>query len=184
MVLPTNEPIRFGGNANHMNAGEIKLLYEYNCWADRVILTACAQLTPEQYAAPASFGPGLRSLRETVLHILNSERGWRLICQGAERVDWDELTEADFPTVQRLAARWQAEEQVMRAYLGSLTEGDFAGMVRYQEDDLMRERVLWHCLVHLVNHGTQHRSEAAALLTSQGYSPGDFDFTLFLDQHL
>jgi uncharacterized damage-inducible protein DinB len=41
--------------------------------------------------------------------------------------------------------------------------------------------VLWHCLVHVVNHGTQHRSEAALLLTNDGQSPGDLDFTLFLN---
>jgi uncharacterized damage-inducible protein DinB len=40
--------------------------------------------------------------------------------------------------------------------------------------------VLWHLLVHVLNHGTQHRSEAALLLTSYGQSPGDLDLILFL----
>jgi hypothetical protein len=31
-------------------------------------------------------------------------------------------------------------------------------------------------------HATQHRSEGAVLLTSYGQSPGDFDFTLFLNE--
>jgi uncharacterized damage-inducible protein DinB len=167
-----------------MNTGDIKLLYEYNCWADHLILTTCAQVSPEQYAAPARIGVGYESLRATVLHILGSERGWRLICQGALVVDWDELTVADYPTLQSLEERWQAEEQEMRAYIGALTNEDLQGLVRYEVDNgIVRERVLWHCLVHLLNHGTQHRSEAAALLTRYGQSPGDFDFTLFLNQH-
>src|SRR5438552_7817961 len=48
---------------------------------------------------------------------------------------------------------------------------------------IVRERVLWHCLFHLVNHGTQHRSEAAALLTGYGQSPGGLDFTALLNEH-
>lgn len=167
-----------------MNTDEIKLLYEYNYWANHRVLIKCAQVSPEQYIAPASFGLGYESLRATALHILGSERGWRLICQGAPLVDWDEFTETDFPTFQSLEERWQVEEQEMRAFIGGLTDEDLQGVVRYPADHgIVRERVLWHCLVHLVNHGTQHRSEAAALLTSYGQSPGDFDFTLFLNHH-
>jgi len=168
-----------------MNTDEIKLIYEYNYWANHRILTTCAQVSPEQYAASASpRGLGYESLRATALHILGSERGWRLICQGVSVVDWDELTEAHFPTPQTLEERWQAEEQEMRAYIGSLNDDDLQGIVRYPVDNgILRERVLWHCLYHLVNHGTQHRSEAAVLLTSYGQSPGDFDFTMFLNEH-
>ncbi len=42
------------------------------------------------------------------------------------------------------------------------------------------ENILWQLMAHVVNHGTQHRSEAATLLTSYGYSPGDLDLIMFL----
>ena len=39
-----------------------------------------------------------------------------------------------------------------------------------------------HFELQVVNHGPQHRSEAAAILTGYGYSPGELDFTVFLNE--
>lgn len=81
--------------------------------------------------------------------------------------------------------RWRAEEQAMQAFLGTLTDEHLNGPVRYTlESGTVRERILAHCLWHVVNHATQHRSEAAALLTHYGQSPGELDFTVFLNEHL
>jgi uncharacterized damage-inducible protein DinB len=38
---------------------------------------------------------------------------------------------------------------------------------------------LWLTLAHVVNHSTQHRSEAAEALTMMGHSPGDLDLGLY-----
>ena len=37
-------------------------------------------------------------------------------------------------------------------------------------------------LVHVVNHGTQHRAEAAALLTAAGRSTGELDLFNYAEE--
>ena len=162
-----------------MKVAEIRIMYEYNYWANHLLLTVCAQVSAEQFAAPTtdSFG----SLRGTLLHTLDAEREWREVFQYLPYTPT--LAEADFPTLESIKARWKEEEAAMWAYLDSLRDEDLDGILRYTTDTgIQRERVLWHCLFHLVNHGMQHRSEVAAILTDYGHSPGNIDFTLFLNQ--
>ena len=161
-----------------MNLQNILLIYDYNYWANQRILTASEKVSEKQLLAPSSFPYG--SLRGTLVHILDAEFGWRTFFQTN---DWSapELKAADFPTLASVRARADAEEKKMRTYLATLSDKGLIGHRHYKnEKGEPRARILWQCLYHLVNHGTQHRSEAAALLTDYGSSPGDLDFTLFL----
>ncbi len=168
-----------------MKQADIVTIFEYNYWANRLILTAASKVSPEQFSASSTFPRG--SLRGTLVHIMDAEFGWRTLLENAGKTEhWSapDLLESDFPTLASIEARWRDEEAAMRRYLATLNDERMAGSVRYTTDEgFQRERVLWHCLYHIVNHGTQHRSEAAALLTDSGQSPGDVDFTFFLNQH-
>ena len=174
-----------------MKPDEIILLYEYNYWADRLILNATGKVSAKQYAAPSNFGNGYVSLRATLVHMLDNIWQWRITCQGfyktlltEEEYDATELREAQFPELKDLEDRWLTEQQELRSYIGTLNDAQLNGILRYVfPGGALRERTVWHILFDAFNHGTQHRSEAAAILTSYGQSPGDFDFTLFLNEH-
>lgn len=159
-----------------MTRQDLLLLYDYNYWANKRILSAAAQVSQEQFVAPTSHNYG--TLRNTLVHTLDAEASWRTRCESG--AFGEEVLETDFPTVAQLAQRWAAEEQAMRTFLASLQDNELDRMVSYPIDTGTRSRVLWHCLFHVVNHGTQHRSEAADMLTGYGHSPGDLDFTVFL----
>ena len=81
-----------------------------------------------------------------------------------------------------LQGRWMIEQREMRAYLDTLTEETLNGTIRYVIPGAVREYVVWNILLDVILHATQHRSEAAALLTGYGQSPGDFDFTMSLNE--
>jgi uncharacterized damage-inducible protein DinB len=173
-----------------MKVDEIKLLYDYNDWADARLLAACAKVSPEQYTAPNPYGHG--SLRATMVHILDNIWQQRITLQGyyqeslADDAAYDatELHEDTIPTFAVLQERWAIEQQEMRAYLNTLTDETLNGTIRYIIPGAIRERFAWHILIDLIIHATQHRSEAAMLLTSYGQSPGDFDFTMSLNKHV
>lgn len=173
-----------------MKIDEVKLLYDYNDWADARILAACNKVSPEQYAAPTSIGTGRGGLRATMVHLLDSMWQDRITLQGyykdplADDAAYDatELHEDAFPTLAALQERWAMEQREMQAYLNRLTEETLNSTIRYVIPGVIRERVVWHFLMAAILHNMQHRSEAAVLLTSYGQSPGELELVLFLNE--
>ncbi len=161
-----------------MNPSDLRIMFEYNYWARDLLLDGARQVSEQQWLGPAPFGPD--SLRKVLFHTMESEYAWRTFLETGEFPP--ETTDADYPTVDALAKRWDEEEAALLTYLETLTPEQLTEIVRYTtETGAERARVRWHCLYHLANHGTQHRSEAAAILTELGQSPGDLDFTVFLN---
>ena len=99
------------GENTTMKIDEIKLLCDYNGWADAQMLAACAKVSPEQYAAPASYGRG--GLRATMVHILDNIWQQRITLQEyyqeplADEAAYDatELHEDAFPTLSAMSFR-------------------------------------------------------------------------------
>lgn len=160
-----------------MNKQDILLLYRYNQWATARIFHAAANLTPEQFAASASFPHG--GLRGTLVHALFAEWIWRKRWEGESPTQ--RFTPADFPTVESLRARWLEEEGRLMSFVSNVEEERLNRSFDYKTTaGIPHTQILWQVMAHVVNHGTQHRSEAAAMLTDLGYSPGDLDLISFL----
>jgi uncharacterized damage-inducible protein DinB len=125
-----------------------------------------------------------------MVHILDNIWQQRITLQGyyqeplADEAAYDatELHEDAFPTFAALQERWMREQREMRAYLDTLTEETLNSTIRYVISGAVRVRVVWHILLDLTYHATQHRSETAILLTSYGQSPVDFYFIMFQNE--
>jgi uncharacterized damage-inducible protein DinB len=161
----------------------IETLYDYNYWANRRLLAIAGSLPASDLLAPAGLSHG--SLMDTLVHILFAEWLWLVRTQEGHSPGFQSPVAAfgweDPRTFGALQARWSQEERAMRAYLAGLSDGDLDQVVRYRTmSGIAHENPLWQLLVHLVNHGTQHRSEAALHLTQLGHSPGDLDFIIYL----
>lgn len=162
-----------------MNIEAITLLFNYNYWANGRILDATAGLLAEQYTVVVP-GLSMGSVRKSLVHALAAEQIWRRRClEGVSPVAL--LSETDCPTFDDLRQLWTAEEAAMRNGLARLTDEALSGRLAYQTTaGRPMEGTLWQLLAHLVNHGTQHRAEAAVALTAFGRSPGDVDLIVYL----
>jgi uncharacterized damage-inducible protein DinB len=161
-----------------MHKADILTLFEYNYWANARILRATEQVSLEQFIAPARLSHS--SLRGTLVHALSAEWIWRMRCHESISPTTI-LADSEFPTVAVLRQRWRDEETAMRTFLNHLQDDDFLRTVTYRTTQgVPQENILGHLLAHLVNHGTQCRSEAGVALTEYGHSPGDLDLIVFL----
>jgi len=89
----------------------------------------------------------------------------------------------DFPTLDSLRVRWADEEIRLMEFARHVTDEGLYRKFRYiSTEGFAHERLLWESMLHLINHGTQHRTEAAAILTAMGHSPGDIDLIVYLNE--
>jgi uncharacterized damage-inducible protein DinB len=160
-----------------MNKEDILILYKYNAWANARILETTAQVTAEQFLASAPFSHG--GLCNTLVHTLFAEWIWCRRWEGVSPTKW--LLPEDFPNFEYLRLRWLEEEEKLMDFVKNVSDKALGETVQYRTTSgKPRANILWQLMVHLVNHGTQHRSEAAAMLTEFGHSPGDIDLIMFL----
>jgi len=116
-----------------------------------------------------------------LLHQLGGQVGWLSTWQGgAPRISLPSSEGAGF--LENLADWFRRSDAAIREFIDALPEGEL-GRPRLDRMPGGRERtmMLWDMMVHVVNHGTQHRSEAAMALAAMGRSPGDLDFLDFVD---
>lgn len=161
-----------------MNTNDIRTLFDYNFWARARIMRSALQVSPEQFIAANTSSYG--SLRGTLVHNLQSELIWRKRLQ-VEQPPFSLPAQTDFPDPHRLEEYWSADEALTRSFIMGLTQSDLDKVFEYKNSKgVVFRNVTWGILVHMVNHGTQHRSEAAAMLTDFHYSPGDIDLIVYL----
>ena len=103
-----------------MNMREMRMLFEYNSWANARILGAASGISRAQYLSHGAFPHG--GLRGTLVHTLFAEWVWRLRWQGTPPKVGLELE--DFPTFASLRTRWLDEEIRLMEFVDGLTDAE------------------------------------------------------------
>jgi uncharacterized damage-inducible protein DinB len=156
-----------------MDSGSLLALVHFHAWANDRILTTATGLSDEEFRRPGVLDRG--SAFHTLRHLVDNDWSWREFCIGNDVGDtypWDHGFALD--DLRAIHAFSLEEDARLRSYVESLDDTVLSEPLAMSEDpdDRMPR---WLILAHIVNHGTQHRSELAHYLTRCGHSPGDLD---------
>lgn len=159
-----------------MSPDEIRLLYQYDSWANRRVLGAASALSPEQFTR--DLGSSFRSVRDTLVHIMGAQWIWLERWQGRLPAGLPEAK--DFPTLDSIRARWSEVERDLLAYVNHLSVEEIAAVREYKTAKSGAFlNPLWQALQHLVNHGTYHRGQLTTMLRQLGAAPPQTDLIVF-----
>jgi len=170
-----------------MDPEVVRELFAYGRSAGARIFDAAARLTPAQFTTTEGIqNAGRGSIRDTLRHLVGAQIGWVSWLSGsmsaeAGRARGRALQQTEFPDAASLRAAWEEAEAEARDFVDGVTVAELERVATLpgpggRAVDLRHGELL----IHVANHGTQHRAEAAALLTAFGQSPGDLDFLFYL----
>jgi len=159
-----------------MNVDDFRLLYDFNAWANRRTLDACAPLTPEQFTR--DLGSSFASVRDTLAHIYGAEWIWFERWHG--RTPAALPSAADFPDFESVQRRLTDMDRNLVDYVASLTQDDLQRVVQFRTlAGVMYAQPLGPCLQHVANHGTYHRGQIATMLRQLGSKATSTDLIAF-----
>jgi uncharacterized damage-inducible protein DinB len=151
-----------------MTPEEMRILFDYNAWANHRQLEAAAAITPEQFTKP--MGSSFSSVRDTLAHICGAEWIWLERFQGRSPSSLPDTTQ--FKDVAGLRGHWDGQEARLLGFVRGLTQSDLERTLEYKTLKFgVYKNPLWQSMQHVVNHGTYHRGQVTTMLRQHGAQP-------------
>jgi uncharacterized damage-inducible protein DinB len=151
-----------------MSPAEMQLLFDYNAWANRRVLSASEKLTTEQLVT--SLHSSFTSVRDTLAHIYGAEWIWLERFQG--RSPGALPSAEEFRDIAGLRDKWLEHEQRLLTFVRGLSQADLDREMEYKTLRFgVYRNPLWQSMQHVVNHGTYHRGQVTTLLRQLGAQP-------------
>lgn len=148
-------------------------LVRYHARSNERILDAIRLLPSEAFERTAPLDHG--SIAETLRHLVVVDNSWREFLLGHDvddPYDWEVPPLSDLEAIRSF---WDEESKRLIHHVESLGEDEADRTFSWTSEGASVTATLSLIVAHIVNHGTQHRSELARHLTELGQSPGDMD---------
>lgn len=153
-------------------ADMIRTMLAYHYAYHRRLWECIMALTDDQFTTEIPYSHG--SIRNHMVHLANVDRGWLRGLQEDPNPRAGRWNPADYPTRESARAIWEQAAAEVTDYAAHLTDADLerqpAGM----------PMTVWQTLLHLVNHGTDHRAQVLRALYDFGAPTFEQDFAYYM----
>ncbi len=156
-----------------MNAAAFRHFYNYHFFMNRHIWNEyVAPLSVEQFTQKINYSHD--SVRNQMMHLMNVDNAWFSEVRGLMPQDYTSSGDTDDRA--QIRAHWDTVEQMMRDYLANLQDDMLLTKPVPEGED--KDLFLWQILIHVANHGTDHRSQLLRFLNDLGVEtmPQDYVF--------
>ncbi|HEY0736561.1 MAG TPA: DinB family protein [Herpetosiphonaceae bacterium] len=158
-----------------MNAQAFRHFYNYhfaenrNIWDSYITL-----LSDEQFTQHVAYSGG--SVHNQIVHVMSVDDTWFSGLRGVELPE--PLDPAAFDDRAAIRAHWDGVEQRMREYLAALRDDMLFAKPFAEGED--KDLILWQVLLHVANHGTDHRAQLLRLLNDLGVKTTAQDYIFYV----
>ena len=164
-----------------MDPQSINTLFDYNNTTYNRVWDCVLELTPEQFVEESDYS--WLSVRNHLVHLMSTDNRWLARVRGDELPD--RLEPIDYPDQDAVRQKWDEVRDRVFAYITGLTTEDLHEII---EVDLPHRggtypNRRWEILLHMVNHGTDHRAQILARLHELGAMTVEQDLILYLWDH-
>jgi uncharacterized damage-inducible protein DinB len=158
----------------------LRTLFDYSIWARDKMLAAIETLEQGQLRDADKTGV-YGSIHDTLAHLAVSEWLWVQRCMGESPLKLPKGE--DFADLRVLVNWWNGNHAQAMQYLNSITEQDLSRELTYMAPDgKQRTRKVWHMLLQVPNHQTEHRAQVGTMLGQLGVEVPPTDLVVYLSE--
>ena len=158
-----------------MNADAFRHFYDYHFAENRKIWDRyVTPLSQEHFTQHVDYSRG--SVQDQILHLISCDNNWFSGLRGVEIPE--DLKPVDFPDRESIRAYWDSVEKTMRDYLATLQDQMLFEKPFLEGED--KDLILWQVLLHVANHGTDHRAQLLRLLNDLGVKTTSQDYIFYV----
>jgi uncharacterized damage-inducible protein DinB len=149
--------------------------FTHNLWANLRLLDVCAELSDAQLDETMK---GIGSVRKILIHMLSCEEGYARTLTG--KTPTPRLADlTHFPGFDELRRRAKMSGDALFAFA---EQGELDQILHLDGGAYDAPAIV--VVIQAVNHGVDHRSQIATLLSQQGIEPPDLDGWAYNDSML